>query len=222
MKIALRYIRLLAGLVICSIGIVLTINANIGLSPWDVFHQGLGKLLGMTIGQSGILVGLIILVLDWIFGEHFGMGTVLNVIVIGLLMDFIMAQGFITMAHTMIGSIFYVFAGMIIVGFGSVLYLGAGLGAGPRDGLMVALVKKSGKSVRLIRTLIEGSVFAAGVLMGGKFGYGTVIMAVMFGFFTQLAFKMCKFDVKTVQHRFVDEEVAVFKEFLNKRKIRQN
>ena len=154
MKLTLRYVRLLAGLVICSIGIVLTINANIGLSPWDVFHQGLGKLMGMTIGQSGILVGLVIVVLDWILGEHFGMGTVLNVILIGLLMDYIMAQGFIPLAHTMVWSVIYVFVGMFIAGCGSVLYLGAGLGSGPRDGLMVALVKKSGKSVRLIRTLI--------------------------------------------------------------------
>lgn len=222
MKLALRYLKLMAGLVVCSIGIVLTINANIGLSPWDVFHQGLGKLTGMTIGQAGILVGLLILVVDWMLGEHFGMGTVLNIIVIGMLMDFIMASGFIPIAHTMVWSVFYVLLGMFIIGCGSVLYLGAGLGAGPRDGIMVVLVKRSGKSVRLIRTLIEGSVFAAGALMGGKIGYGTAIMVAAFGFFIQLAFKMCKFDVKSVQHRSIDDEVAFFKDYLSKRKVRQN
>lgn len=222
MKLAMRYVRLLIGLTVCSVGAVLTIEADIGLSPWDVFHQGVGRLTGLTIGEAGIAVGLVILILYWFLRERFGLGTIFNIVVVGLWIDFIMKRNIIPTAHTMVWSIAYIAVGMFVVGLGSVLYLGAGLGAGPRDGLMVALVRRSGKSVRLIRTLIEGSAFAIGALMGGKFGIGTIIMAATFGFFVQLAFKICRFDVKNVQHRSINEEVAWARALLLKRKMSEN
>lgn len=202
-----KILRLFTGLALYALGIVCTINANLGLSPWDVFHQGVSRLSGITMGQASISVGLVIVLLDWAFGERVGLGTICNMLFIGLFMDVLMFNNLIPHFDNMIARFAMLFFGMFIIGIASYFYIGAGLGSGPRDGLMLALTKKTGKSVRFIRNSIEATVLVIGYFLGGSFGLGTIIMVFGGGYFVQLAFKCFKFNVTTVKHVFIDDYV---------------
>lgn len=211
-KILLRLLRLFAGLFAFAVGIVFIINANLGYSPWDVFHKGLSSTIHITIGQACISIGLILIIINTVLGERLGWGTITNMYFIGTFLDFLMLNHVIPITHKIMPGILMIMSGMLIIGIASYLYIGAGLGAGPRDGLMVALTKKTGRSVSLIRTIIESSVLVIGYALGGYVGIGTVIAALATGYFVQFAFKLFKFDVKTVKHRFIDEDIKFLKE----------
>lgn len=200
-----RLIRLFFGLALYAIGIVCTINANLGLSPWDVFHQGLSNQLGITMGQASISIGLIIVLLDWILGEKVGLGTLCNMLFIGLFMDVLMLNHLIPKFDNLVFQVAMLFSGMMIIGLATYFYIGAAMGSGPRDGLMVALTKKTGRSVRFVRNSIELSVLIVGTLLSGKAGLGTVVMVFAGGYFVQFAFKLFHFDVKTIQHTYMDD-----------------
>jgi uncharacterized membrane protein YczE len=208
MKIALlRILRLFIGLFLYAIGIVMTINANLGLAPWDVFHQGLAETMGVTMGQASMGVGLVLIIVDSFLGERLGWGTIANMIFIGLFMDVLMLNHLIPIFQHMISSLLMMLLGMFIIGIASIFYIGAGLGSGPRDGLMVALTKRTGKSVRFIRNAIEICALAVGYLLGGFIGVGTLITGLAIGYMVQFAFKLFKFEVGKVKHRFIDEDI---------------
>lgn len=207
-----RLAKLMFGLVLYAIGIVNTIYAGIGLSPWDVFHQGLTNHLQLSMGQASMCIGFIIVLLDWALGEKIGIGTLANMFFIGFFMDIIMSNPWIPKASGLVWPYVQLVIGMVIIGFASYFYLSAGYGSGPRDGLMVALTKRTGKSVRFIRNAIEVSVVIAGVLLGGKFGIGTIIMAFSGGYFVQLAFTLFHFKVTEVKHEFIEDSlITLFK-----------
>jgi len=217
-KSLLTLVRLFIGLFLYAVGIVFTINANLGLSPWDVFHQGVSKLTGITMGQASIMAGLMIVILDWVLGERVGLGTILNMLFIGIFMDLLMLNHLVPIFHNIILKVIMMFLGMFIIGIASYFYIGAGLGSGPRDGLMVSLTKKTKKSVRFIRNCIELIVLIIGYFLGGTIGFGTLIMVIGGGYFVQFAFKIFKFDVRKVEHRFIDDYVKIIKDrFLNKK-----
>ena len=211
-------VRLFAGLFLYAVGIVLTINANLGLAPWDVFHQGLSKITGITMGQASIQIGLIIVVLNFALGERVGWGTIFNMYFIGHFLDILMINQVIPVFDNVILQLIMLILGMFTVALATFCYIGAGFGSGPRDGLMVALTKRTNKSVRFIRNSIEISVLAIGYLMGGFIGIGTLITAIAVGYFVQLVFKIFKFDVKSVKHRFIDEDILYLKGLLFKKK----
>ncbi|WP_077369111.1 YczE/YyaS/YitT family protein [Anaerosalibacter sp. Marseille-P3206] len=213
-KTVLTYVRLFIGLFICAVGMVMTINANLGLSPWDVFHQGIANIFNITIGKANILVGVFIVILDIIIGEKIGWGTLCNMIFIGLFIDLLMLNNIIPTFNGTLQSLIMMLIGLFILGFGCYLYIGAGLGAGPRDSLMVALTKKTHKSVRLIKSSIELGALIIGYILGGKVGVGTVIMAVGGGYFTQLAFRIMKFDVSKVEQRLISDDINFIKDKL--------
>lgn len=211
-----KVIRLFIGLFLYAVGIVLTINANLGLAPWDVFHQGMTHLVSITMGQASIAVGIILVILNAVLGERLGWGTLFNMLFIGLFMDLIMLNHLIPICKGLLtGAIMMVF-GMIVIGIASYFYIGAGLGSGPRDGLMIALTKKTSKSVRFVRNAIELSALIVGYLLGGYAGVGTLIMALTLGYIIQFAFKILKFDVSSIKHRFIDEDLKILKEKLLK------
>ena len=210
----LTIIRLFAGLFLYAVGIVMTINANIGLAPWDVFHQGLSKTFGITIGQASIGIGIIIVIINSLFKEKVGWGTLSNMIFIGMFVDFLMLNHIIPEFENLVLRALMMFSGMFVLGVATYLYIGVGLGAGPRDGLMVALTKRTGKSVRLVRNTIETVVVIIGYFLGGTVGAGTLIMALTIGVFVQLAFQLFKFDVKKVEHRFIDEDIRHIRKLL--------
>jgi len=210
-KTVLTLVKLFAGLFVCAVGIVMTINANIGLSPWDTFHQGLSNLVGITMGKAHISVGITLVIIDSILGEKAGWGTICNMLFIGIFIDLLMLNHLIPTFNGFIPSLIMMLMGMLILGFGCYLYISVGLGAGPRDGLMVALTKKTNKSVRFVKNSIELIALIIGYILGGQVGVGTLIMAIAGGYFTQFAFKIAKFNVSEVHHRFIEDDIRFIK-----------
>ncbi len=217
-EIIKRVIRLFLGLFLFAVGIVLTINANLGLAPWDVFHQGITRVSPITMGEASIAVGFILVILNAILGERLGWGTLCNMLFIGLFLDLLMLNHLIPMFKGLLPCIIMMFLGMFVIGVATYFYIGAGLGSGPRDGLMIALTKKTNKSVRFIRNSIELSVLIIGYILGGFVGVGTLIMALTIGYIIQFVFKLFKFEVSAIQHRFIGADVKTFKEMLSKAK----
>jgi uncharacterized membrane protein YczE len=174
-----RLARLLLGLVLCGVGIATMVAANLGLGPWDVLHQGIEGLTGIPIGRVGIYVGLVVLLLWLPLPERPGVGTVLNVLVIGLVIDAVLLV--LDTPESMAWRVVLLLLGPLLFGLGSGFYIGARLGPGPRDGIMTGLARKRGWSVGTVRTGIEVTVLAAGWLLGGTAGIGTVLFAVTIG-----------------------------------------
>ena len=202
-----RAAKLFLGLFLYALGIVMTINANLGLAPWEVFHQGLSMNTGITMGQASIYVGIVFVVLDSLLGERLGWGTLSNMIFIGIFLDILMLNHMVPVFQPVVLRIAMMLLGVFTIGLAAYFYISAGLGSGPRDGLMVALTKRTAKSVRFLRNCIEFSVLAVGYMLGGSIGVGTVIMALSAGYFVQFAFKIFKFEVKEIKHRFIDEDM---------------
>lgn len=180
-----RLTQLYAGLTLYGVSMALMVRSGLGLDPWDVFHQGLSRQTGLSIGTVTIAVGALVLLL-WIpLRQRPGLGTVSNVVVIGLVVD-------ATLALLPEGGGLPVRIGLLVVGIvangaATGLYLGAALGPGPRDGLMTGYVaRRPGRSIRLVRTTIEVTVLALGWLLGGTVGLGTVAYALAIGPLAQL------------------------------------
>lgn len=179
-----RGIRLMSGLILYGLSMALMIRAGLGLDPWDVFHQGLSQRSGLTIGTVTVVVGLVVL-LAWIpLRAKPGVGTIANVVVIGVSVD--AALALLPTPTTMLIRVAVMLGAVLLNALATVLYIGAGLGPGPRDGLMTGLVARTGWSVRLVRTGIEVSVLVAGWALGGTVGIGTLVYAVGIGPLIQL------------------------------------
>jgi len=173
-----RLVQLYLGLVLYGFSASLLVLSGLGLSPWDVLHQGLSKHSNLAIGTWSILVGLFVLLL-WIpLRERPGIGTVSNVVFIGGTMDVVLAQ--LSPPHDLALRIVCLVVGVFLNGVATGAYIGAGLGPGPRDGLMTGLARR-GHSIRVVRTSLEVSVVVIGFLLGGTVGVGTVAYAVCIG-----------------------------------------
>ncbi|MEU8368251.1 YczE/YyaS/YitT family protein [Micromonospora tulbaghiae] len=177
---ARRLTQLYAGLVLYGVSMALMIRSELGLDPWDVLHQGLARQTGLSFGTVTIAVGALVLLL-WIpLRQRPGLGTVSNVVVIGLVVDATLAV--LPPGEGMPARVALLVAGIVANGAATGLYLGAGLGPGPRDGLMTGFVARHPRfSVRLVRTVIEITVLALGWLLGGTVGLGTVAYALTIG-----------------------------------------
>lgn len=208
-------VRMFFGFFIVAVASVLMINANIGLMAWDVLHQGLSNLIGITIGQASITVGVSIVIIDVLLGENIGWGTVLNMIFIGAFMDLVIYLDFIPQSHNIYMGLFMNFIGLILTSIGSFLYLGAHLGSGPRDGLMIALHKKTKMSVRMVRTMLEVGALIVGWTLGGTVGVGTFLCAIALGYVMQLVFKVFKLDTSIIVHRSITADIVFLKSKLN-------
>ncbi|MGC2241743.1 MAG: hypothetical protein WA726_12990 [Acidimicrobiia bacterium] len=173
-----RLTQLIFGLVLFGVGIGLMLQSGLGLPPWDVLHQGLAEQFGLTVGIWSIIVSVGVLALWLPLHERYGLGTLFNALVIGVVIDVTAAivaeAGNTTIAWLMLLS------GILSIGLASGLYIGAGLGPGPRDGLMTGIAKR-GPSIRLTRSVIEVTVLLIGWLLGGTFGIGTVVFALVIG-----------------------------------------
>ncbi|WP_327652103.1 hypothetical protein [Micromonospora aurantiaca] len=175
-----RLTQLYAGLVLYGVSMALMIRSELGLDPWDVFHQGLARQTGLSFGTVTIAVGALVLLL-WIpLRQRPGLGTVSNVVVIGLVVDATLTV--LPPGEGMPARVALLVAGIVANGAATGLYLGAGLRPGPRDGLMTGFVARHPRfSVRLVRTVIEITVLALGWLLGGTVGLGTVAYALTIG-----------------------------------------
>lgn len=203
-EFARRMGKLLFGLFLFALGIVVTMKANLGFGPWEVFHQGISLKVGLSIGNVSILAGLLICVLVFLAGEKLGLGTLLNMVLIGFFMDRILALGIIPRMTGFFPGLLMMFAGLFIISLASYFYMGSGFGAGPRDSLMVALERKTGLAVGLCRGIVEGSAVLLGWLLGGPVGLGTVLSAFGIGFCIQVVFRSLGFDARTVQHETLE------------------
>jgi len=209
----LRIARLLLGTFLYAVGIVMTIRANLGLSPWDVFHQGVSMRLGITFGMASIIVSVILVALSVFMKEHVGMGTLLNMVLVGLFIDIIMATGGIPEMNNFVFGLLMLAAGLFVIAFASFFYIGAGYGAGPRDSIMVILVRRTGRRVGLCRAVVEGAALLLGWLMGGRAGIGTVIAAFGAGFAIQSVFSLLRFNVQTVRQELLFTTLSRIKKF---------
>ncbi|WP_413467664.1 YczE/YyaS/YitT family protein [Mycobacterium sp. RTGN3] len=179
---------LLLGLVGYGFSMAVMVRAGLGLDPWDVFHQGLAGRTGMTIGIASAVVGVAVL-LAWIpLRNRPGIGTIANVIVIAITVD--AALALLPTPSALWVRIAMMLGAVVLNAISTVLYIGAGLGPGPRDGLMTGLVARTGLSVRLVRTSIEATVLAVGWLLGGTVGIGTVVYAFGIGPLVQLVLRL--------------------------------
>jgi uncharacterized membrane protein YczE len=174
----LRLSQLYAGLVLYGVSDSMLLLAGLGVDPWDVFQQGLSRRLGLGVGTWAIVVGAAVLLL-WIpLRQRPGFGTLSNVVVIGTVIDLMLATA--PTPHGLALRAAVMLAGVALNGVATGAYIGAGLGPGPRDGLMTGLAAR-GRSIRVVRTGIELTVLASGWLLGGTVGIGTVVYALAIG-----------------------------------------
>ena len=175
-----RLVQLFVGLALYGASMGLMIEAALGLDPWDVFHQGLASRTGLSFGTIVIIVGAVVLLL-WIpLRQKPGIGTVSNIVLIGLAVDATLAV--LPTPSALAVRITFLVLGIVLNGVAGGLYIGARLGPGPRDGLMTGWVgRRPGRSIRLTRTVIELSVLGVGVLLGGTVGFGTIAYALLIG-----------------------------------------
>jgi uncharacterized membrane protein YczE len=179
-----RLVQLYAGLVLYAVSMALLLRSTLGNMPWDVLHQGLAERTGWSIGRITIVVGVLVL-LSWVpLRQRPGLGTVSNVVVIGLVVDGALAA--VPAPSALPWRVTLLVAGLLLNALATAAYIGVDLGPGPRDGLMTGLVRRTGGSVRLVRTSIEVAVVLTGWALGGTLGIGTVLYAVAIGPLVQL------------------------------------
>lgn len=182
-SLPVRFVALFFGLILFSAAIVAMLESGLGLPPWDVLHQGIAEHSPLTLGTAGIVAGVVILVVAWAIGAPPGFGTVANTIVIGAGIDIMAALEPVRALSEagLAARIGLVGTGIALFGVGSAFYIGAGLGAGPRDSLMLAITRRTGRRIGLVRGGLEVTVLIVGLLLGGTAGLGTLALALLVG-----------------------------------------
>lgn len=178
-RLGRRLPQLFIGLVVFGLSIALMVESDLGAAPWDVFHTGVANLVPLSIGQVTIAVSFVILVLWLALGERMGIGTIGNALIVGASADVFLAiidtpDSFAVRATMLL-------VGIIVNAFATAVYVGAQLGRGPRDGLMTGIARRTGWSIRAVRTALELMVIAGGLALGGVAGVGTIAFAVLIG-----------------------------------------
>ena len=218
-----RFIALTVGLLIASYGICMTVNSGLGISPWDVFAQGLAFKLSeitganLTLGTLTRWIGWVILLLNILLKEKIGSGTVYDIMIVGSFINFYSNNNLVRMPQTLPFRFILLIAGFVIWSFGVYLYLSAELGAGPRDGLMSALAKRN-MPVNVAKNTIEAVVFVIGWICGGTIGIGTVIAVFIMGYLLKFWFAVFKFDLANAKNESIMDTVRNIKKLLVKAK----
>lgn len=204
-KFLLRLFRLIFGLFIFALGLMFTVNAGLGLSPWNCLNSGIIRWVPISFGQANIAIGLLLVIITYIGKEKIGLGTIGNMVLVGTYMDVISSLKLLPTDVGLWQGIVMILIGLLVSSLGIYLYLGAGFGAGPRDGLMLAIMKLTGKPLAFCRTSIEVVVLAVGVILGGSFGIGTVLSSGLNGIINQTFFKLIHFNPKTLHHEYIED-----------------
>lgn len=183
-----RFLRCALGLTGFGTGIAFFVRSEIGVPPWDVFHQGIEKITGWPLGTNIIVVSFFVLLLWVPLRIRPGLGTLMNAVQIGLVENVV--QDMVPETGNIVLRVGYLAIGMCAIAAGSGLYIGARLGSGPRDGLMLGLNERFGWSIRLSRTLVEIIVLVVGVILGGTLGVGTFVFALGIGPMVQVTLRL--------------------------------
>ncbi len=185
-----RSASLVVGLFLFALGIVLLLESELGLSPWDVLNQGVSEHTSLSFGTANIVIALLVLALAWALGARIGVGTVANAILIGLMVDGLLAVDAVdALSETPLAArIALMVAGVLTIGIGSGFYIGAGMGAGPRDSLMLVVARRAGVRIGVARATIEVVVTVIGFALGGTVGIGTLVFAFGVGPAVELSF----------------------------------
>lgn len=192
-RLGRRLPQLVVGLVLYGVSLGMMVRGHLGLAPWDVLHSGVTRYLPITLGQAVVLLSFVVL-LAWIpLRETPGLGTVLNALLVGTAAD--LTLWLLDRPDVLVARVALTVGGVALCGLAGALYIGAQLGRGPRDGLMTGLSRRTGHSLRLVRTLLEVSVVALGLLLGGVAGLGTVLYALAIGPLTQQMLPACTVDL---------------------------
>ena len=193
-RLGRRIPQLLVGLVLYGASLAMMLRGALGLAPWDVLHSGFIRHVPMTIGQAVVLMSFVVLLL-WIpLRERPGIGTIANALIVGLAADATLAV--LAEPGSVVLRVALVLGGIVLNGLATALYIGSQFGRGPRDGLMTGLARRTGWSIRLVRTGLEVTVVAIGLLLGGALGVGTVLYALAIGPLVQLMLPWCTVDVR--------------------------
>ena len=203
------YIRrtgwLLGGLLVSAVGITMMLQANVGLEPWSVLQQGIAQTWGITYGVSSILVGAAVILIAIACGERVGAGTIANIVLCGIFIDTLLALGWIPLMNGLWSGVLMLVGGLELLALGTWMYMRSALGSGPRDALMVAMARKTGRSVGLCRASVELVIIFIGWRLGGQVGLGTVISAVGLGSLFNLNFALLRFDAAALHQEDLTE-----------------
>jgi uncharacterized membrane protein YczE len=181
-KFIIQFLLFFVGLFIMSLGIVMTFEAGLGVSPWDVFHYGLYNVLGLSVGTWSQIAGLCIIGITYMLDRKIPtIGCILNMIVVGEFIDFIFLTGWIPVPELWFWQIALLLLGIVSMGYGAGMYISADWGAGPRDGLMIILSHMTRRSIRNVKTFMEIAVLTAGWIMGGPVAIGTLVFSLSIG-----------------------------------------
>ena len=186
------YAALFFGLVVMALGIVLILESKLGLSPWDVLNQGLSRHSPLSFGMANVAVALAMLFIGWTLGRPPGVGTVANALLVGTFIQELTSLHLVTaLAHDSLAvRVPLLVLGIVLIGPSSAFYIGADLGAGPRDTLMLVGARRTGRRVGLVRAVLEVCALAAGIALGGTFGIGTVLFALLVGPVVEASFAL--------------------------------
>ena len=189
-SVFVRSVSLAVGLFLFALGIVFLLESELGLSPWDVLNQGISEHTTLSFGTANIVVALCVLLLAWALGARIGPGTVANAVFIGLLVDGLLAIDAVASLSDspLLVRIVLMLVGVLIIGIGSGFYIGAGMGAGPRDSLMLVVARRAGIRIGVSRVAIEVLVTVVGFAFGGTVGIGTLVFAFGIGPAVELSF----------------------------------
>ena len=204
-----EYVRrtgwLLGGLLVSAVGITMMLQANVGLEPWSVLQQGIAQTWGITYGVSSILVGAAVILIAIACGERVGAGTIANIVLCGIFIDALLALGWIPLMNAFWPGVLMLLGGLELLALGTWMYMRSALGSGPRDALMVAMARKTGRSVGLCRASAELVIIFIGWRLGGQVGLGTVISAVGLGSLFNLNFALLRFDAAALHQEDLTE-----------------
>ncbi len=192
-----RVPQLYVGLVLYGVSLAMMVRAGLGLAPWDVFHSGLARFLPLSLGEVIVVMSFVVLLL-WIpLREVPGLGTISNALVVGIAAD--LTLGLLVQPDAITLRVTLLLLGVVGNALATALYIGSQFGRGPRDGLMTGLVRRTGWSLRLVRTGLEVAVVLLGLLLGGVLGLGTVLYALAIGPLTQLMLPVFTVDIDRVE-----------------------
>ena len=206
MILAKKLLRIVLAMFLYGLGIYFLLQANIGLSPWEAFNDGSSRALHISYGNFVLISGFVILLIDVLLKEKIGLGTVINAILIGKVVDLLRAIQLMPLVRHFPIGVAVLLLGQFFICFATYLYISAGLGSGPRDSLMVALGKRLPRvPIGLVRGLLEGTVLLIGWLLGAKVGLGTVIAVFSISLIMQFTFRLTRFQVREVRHESIME-----------------